>query len=220
MALLATQSQGNQEHFANPYEPCDLNHPIDQFERIARALRNEIERQRLCYPALVIDRSPIFSQGWSSGDNEFLSGLTMYAARSQRNVDYRKDIFDALLLGEQDAILNEELRLRLFEEHGDILKRANEYSNLMYFWSGTTILSGIITFSGASGAMVCSPSSNIADKACNLIEYAMCCWLTSGIGILGSAVGAWSCLNTMWKADDPQTLTTDALEYLEYLQKR
>jgi hypothetical protein len=220
MALLATQSQGNQEHFANPYEPCKLNYPIDQFERIARALRSEIKKQLPGYPDLVTDHSPIFSEGWGAGDNELLSGLAMYAARSHRNVAYRKDIFDALLLGNQAAILNEGLRSKLFEEHGDILKKAEEYRNLIYFWTGTTILSGIITFSGASGAIVCSPGSNLADSTCNLLEYARCCWLTSGIGMLGSAVGAWSCLNTMWKADDPQTLTSDALEYLEYLQKR
>lgn len=220
MALLATQSQGNQEHFANPYEPCHLNDPIDPFERIAKALRNEIKRQLPGYPALVTDHSPIFSEGWGSSDNELLSSLAMYAARSKRNMASREAIFDTLLLGDQAAILNEGLRSKLFEEHGDILKKAEEYRNLIYFWTGTTILSGIITFGGASGIIVCSPNSNIADSSANLLEYAMCCWLTSGIGMLRSAVGAWSCLNTMWKADDPQTLTTDTLEYLGYLQNR
>jgi hypothetical protein len=220
MATLATKSQGNEEHSENPYEPCNSNDPIDPFARIATSLREEIAKQLLSYPTLVTDHSPIFSEEWGSGDNKLLSSLAMYAARSQRNKAYRRDEFDALLLGEQNTTLNEQYRLGLFEEHGDILKRANEYSNLMFFWSGTTILSSIITFSGASGAIVFSPSSNIADRSSNLLEYAMYCWLTSGIGMLGSAVGAWSCLNTMWKADDPQTLTTDTLEYLGYLQNR
>lgn len=204
----------------NPYEPLNVPHSATALDRLVQEIQNELEKLVESIRNEATLRSSIFMVPHCDHDNQLFLAMTMYAARACESPSIRHDSFDSLLLdlnAAQSPSALTEIKHDLILEHGDILERAEEFNRLMTFWFGALTLSSLITLGDVVAPNLPRQIRDIIDISIGPRDYATYSFLRYGIGMLGSAVGAWACISTMWKADDPESLAGKALKYVDSL---
>jgi hypothetical protein len=204
----------------NPYEPLSVPHSATALDRLVQEIQNELEKLVKSIRNEATLRSSIFMVPRCDHDNQLFLAMTMYAARACDSPSIRLDNFDSLLLdlnAEQSPSALSEIKDNLILEHGDILERAEEFNRLMTFWFGALTLSSLITLGDVVAPNLPRQIRDIIDISIGPRDYATYSFLRYGVGMLGSAAGAWACISTMWKADDPESLAGKALKYVDSL---
>jgi hypothetical protein len=206
----------------NPFEPLDVPPSNETLEQLVREIQFELRKREKWIRNDSTLGSSIFMVPGCDRENQLFLALVMYASRACNSPLTRSKSFDSLLL-DLDAIKSpssqQKIKNELISEHGDILERAQQLNRTMMFWSGTLVFSSLIMLSNTADLNLPKQLRDIIDTSIDPADYAACCWLKQGVGILGSAAGAWACISTWLKAEDPESLATKALEYVESLYK-
>ena len=205
----------------NPFEPLHVPPSDEGLEKLVREIQFELGKRERWIKNDAALGSSIFMAPGCDRENQLFLALVMYAARACNSQLTRRQSFDSLLLdldaARSPSSFQQQIKNELISEHGDILERAQQLNRTMMFWSGTLIFSSLIMLSDTVGLNLPKQLRDIIDTSIDPADYDACSWLRQGIGILGSAAGAWACISTWLKAEDPESLATKALEYVESL---